>query len=52
METEFNLPVSITDIEESRAGWPFRKPKDDVDEPDWNMPYSGSMEDKGDGDHQ
>jgi len=26
------LPVSVQDVGESLAGWPFKKPKDDVDE--------------------
>jgi len=28
-ELDFEIPVSVCDIEESLAGWPFRKPRDE-----------------------
>ena len=36
MEPDFTIPVSVIEVDESIAGWPFRKPVDDADdyEPD------------------
>ena len=28
MELEFTIPVSVQEVDESLAGWPFRKPPD------------------------
>jgi len=28
-ELDFEIPVSVCDIEESLAGWPFRKPREE-----------------------
>ena len=28
MELEFTIPVSVQDVDESLAGWPYRKPPD------------------------
>ena len=32
------IPISVRDIEESKAGWPYRR--------EWSMPFSDSMEEK------